>query len=156
MSNLFSNIVKGYLESDSQSIFAFKVGFTTGVAVFLVLAILTRLLFIFFAAQSRKCPGISIPASRGKIFVTASAIADLVERCADSFGHVRIDKVLLLKEKDSISINLHIVLQDREELLNTSEQLQSRILEILKSRFGIECVKTVNIKVKKILTAGLD
>ncbi len=156
MSNFFTSCGRYLLESDSQNIFSFKVGFISGVAVFLVLAILTRLLFIFFSAHSRKCHGITIPGPRGNVFVTAAAVGNLVERCADSFGHVRIDKVLLIREKDSISISLHVVLQDKEELLKVSEQLQNKIFEILKSRFDIECVKTVNIRVKKIMTAGVE
>ena len=143
-----SELFKSLLNLDYNR--EFKLGFLAGIVIFLVLALLVRIIFIFIITSRRRCPGILMPTSQGSIFVSTAAIADLIEKETESFAHVKIYKTHLLREDNSISIELIVAIRFKDEkVVNMLEQMQLKILDSLKERLGIDRVKSVNIRIRK-------
>ncbi len=150
----YQALYKFFLESQSEAFYNFKMGFMGGVLVFFVLAILTRIIFLFYVSRLNLCKGISIKGANGKIFISASAVADLVRLSSSSFNEIRIEKIALINDKDFLSIDLQIsIMNGKDPLTMILESLQAKILETLSDRLGVNSVKSVNIKVKKVVSA---
>ncbi len=143
-----------FIESPSESLSNFNMGFVAGVLVFFVLALLTRLIFFLFFSNMNRSSGITINALKGKIFISSGAVSDIVKISASAFHEVRIEKIFLMKEKELLYIDIFIsIMNSKDPLTGVIELLQNRVLETLNERLGINSVRTVNVKVKKVVSS---
>lgn len=139
------------IESHNAEMQNFNLGFIAGVVVFLVLALIVRLIIMIIISNSKKSPGVKIKITNGNIFISSTAISDLVQLTAETFANIEIEKVNLLKDKNSLYIDLKIILGNKDEpFTGTAELLQSKILESLKDRFGIDAIREINVYIRKI------
>lgn len=148
-----STIITKLFDFQNPEIFDFQVGYVSGVGLaiaIILLAILVKILHYFFR-YPRKLSGISIPGTDGEIFISAGAITDLVKSTEDDFQFVTISKVQLLDKKIHHAVDLHIDFDiEGGRLPLISSELQLRVLSNLKDTFGIDSIKEVNIRIRKV------
>lgn len=128
---------------------AFQYGYLTGAAISILVVILLFLLFLLMRS-SVKCKGVALASSGGKLYITASAIADLVKSTEKDFPSLQIIKTLLLEKREFLTLELRVNFppdMQNGPLPVVAEALQQKIFEKLKTAFGIECVKEINIEV---------
>lgn len=151
---MLAYLQKTLLGASNQSLYNFKIGFLAGVIVFFLLAILTRLIIFFFISNKNRCDGISISSLKGKIFVSASAISDLVRIAASSFGEIKIEKIALKKNNETLYLDIAIsIISGKDPISGVIEMLQAKILDTLNDRLSVNSLRSVNVKVQKIVSS---
>ena len=128
---------------------AFQYGYITGVVVAVLLLLLLLLLYCLLRAPVR-CKGIMLATPNGTLFISASAISDLVREVEKEFASLKILKSTLLEKKNGAVLELKINFPKTEENISlpaVAESLQQRILQALQNTFGIDSIQEVNIEV---------
>ena len=86
----------------------------------------------------------------GTLFVSASAVSDLVREVEKEFAALKILKSTLLEKKNGAVLELKINFpktEDNISLPQVAGTLQKRILQALQDTFGIDSIREVNIEV---------
>ncbi|MBP5183236.1 MAG: hypothetical protein J6331_09450 [Lentisphaeria bacterium] len=128
---------------------AFQYGYLTGAAVSILILILIFLLVLLFRAR-KKCQGVLLSAAGGSLYISASAIADLVKSAEKDFQELQILKTVLTEKKEFHTLELRVNFPPEEgtkPLPVIAEALREKIFLKLKDTFGIESVKEINIEV---------
>lgn len=128
---------------------AFQYGYIAGIAITVLMLLLLLLLYFLFRAPVR-CKGIMLATPNGTLFISASAISDLVREVEKEFTSLKVLKSTLLEKKKNVTLDLKINFPKTEE--NTSlpaiaESFQRRIIQALQDTFGIDSIKEINIEV---------
>lgn len=148
MKALIKNLMDFFSCTDNT---AFQYGYLTGAAVSILVVILIFLL-IMLMHSSNKCKGIALASAGGKLYIAASAIADLVKASEKDFPFLQITKCLLVEKKHVLSLELKVNFPPEtasEPLPVMAEALQGKIYENLKKTFGIENITEINIEVSR-------
>lgn len=127
----------------------FQYGYIAGIAITVLMLLLLLLLYCLLRAPVR-CKGIMLAAPNGTLFISASAISDLVREVEKEFASLKILKSTLLEKKKGVTLELKINFPKTEE--NTSlpavaGSLQERIMQALQNTFGIDSIREINIEV---------
>ena len=128
---------------------AFQYGYLTGAAVSILVLILLFLLFFLLRSQS-KCKGVLLSSAGGSLYISASAIADLVKSAERDFPELQILKTVLTEKKDFHTLELRVNFPPEEgtnPLPAIADALREKIFAKLKDTFGIESIKEINIEV---------
>ena len=127
---------------------AFQHGYVAGVTVSVVTLILLVLLY-FLCRTKVRSKGILLAVQNGTLFISASAIADLVREVEKNFSCLKILKCTLLEKKKNYALELKINFpkEDSFSLPAAAESLQMQIMDALKNSFGIESIREINIEV---------
>lgn len=128
---------------------SFQHGYFTGVAVSVLILLLFILLYLLLRAPV-KSKGILLSTPNGTLFITSSAISDLIREVEKNFPSLKILKSVLLEKKGGPVLDLKVNFQKMEGNLPLpviAESLQTQISDAMKNTFGIENVKEINIEV---------
>ena len=130
---------------------AFQYGYLTGAAVS-VLVLLLLFVLICLLRSKPKCKGVVLETAGGKLYITASAIADLVKSVEKDFPTLQIVKTVLVEKKHILTMELRVnfpPVADGGSLPVVAGALQQKILDDLKNTFGLEGIKEINIEVQR-------
>lgn len=132
-------------------IFAFQSGFLSGVIVFAVLAILIKVMVMIIFGYPKKVDGIPVEGENGTLFISSTAVSDLVESLEPSFKSVEITKVSLMKDKKrSHFVRVDVIYNiGGGDMTAIASMMQTSIITQLKEVFGISTITSVDIRVKR-------
>ena len=126
---------------------AWHEGYVTGVLT-LALLLLCCMLIWLVLTHHRALRGIVLPAANGSIFISARSISDLVKSLDADFDGIAIRRVALVERKKNLVIELNLICQlgpSSRNMQEMIEALQVKVLESLKSVFGIATVSRVDV-----------
>jgi hypothetical protein len=134
----------------------FSFGLSVGagaIVVLLLLFFLFRLyLFFLFKRYPRKVKELELSGEKGNLILTARSISDLVKALAPNSHSLQIKKVALFELKNSYSIKIQADYNiGGDNLPDIKEETEDLILDTLKSKYGIENIKFVTIRLEKAI-----
>lgn len=126
---------------------AWQEGYVTGVLTLALLLLCCMLIWLIFSHR-RALRGVVLPSANGSIFISARSISDLVKSLDADFDGIVIRRVALLERKKSLVVELNLICQlasTSRNMQEVIEALQAKVLESLKSVFGIATVSRVDV-----------
>ncbi len=126
---------------------AWHEGYVTGVLTLALLLFCCMLLWLIISHR-RALKGVVLPSSNGSIFISVRSISDLVKSLDADFDGIVIRRVALVERKKSLVIELNLICQlgpSSHNMQAMIEALQAKVLESLKSVFGIATVSRVDV-----------
>ena len=148
MKELFKHFLAFFNGTEST---AFQYGYLTGAAVS-VLVVLLIFFLILLMRSSAKCKGITLASPGGNLFITASAVGDLVKATEKDFPALQVVKTVLVDKRASLSLQLRVNFpQDQASapLPVIADALREKIFANLQNTFGIDHIKEINIEVQR-------
>ena len=129
----------------------FRVGYVWGTIVVILLLVLVKVLHYYFIARQRKVPEVQISGEGGSLFISASAISDMVRFVGSKFEYLEIQKVFLREGKNGIVMAINVVYDMHGERFPVlASQLKETIRQNLDGQLGIDCIETIDIHGRKI------
>ena len=153
MKGLFKSFLQFFSGAEGT---AFQYGYLAGAAVSVLVLILLFFLILLLRSQA-KCKGVLLSSSGGSLYISASAIADLVKSAEKDFPELQILKTVLTEKKDFHTLELRVNFPPEEgtsPLPVIADSLREKIFAKLKDTFGIESVREINIEVIRGKKAG--
>jgi len=146
------NLINWLLPFDSPDQLYFRLAYLCGVLVVVLPLLVYRLLrYIICERYPRRSQGVGIRGAKGMTFISSGAIGDLVKHVCMEFDYVDVAKVTLKEMKDFFFIDLVITFDIHGGALQpTGDEVQNKIVDSLQQHFGIDSVRYVNIRVKKM------
>ena len=129
----------------------FQRGFVIGVAVLFIVLVLLRLLILFLNPKRRKCQGVDTTCEDGALFISSSAISDLISAQECEFDGIKFTKSILYKRKSKYYIKLLTELEDKD--VNFSDlipTIRERIFNSLNKNLGVSCISKIDIFLRKV------
>lgn len=124
----------------------FYFGYFTGLAVFVVCAIIVFILFMIL--RTKRVSWLLMRTDRGALSISANAISDLVKSLESEFTNLDIKRVLIFKKRSSNYLEIVIrFAHGKAPLPATVSRLQKRALQILEESFGVSSISNVKVKV---------
>ena len=126
---------------------AWHEGYVTGVLTLALLLLCCLLIWLIFSHR-RALRGVVLPSANGSIFISARSISDLVKSLDADFDGIAIRRVALVERKKSLVVELNLICQlasTSRNMQEVIEALQAKVLESLKSVFGISTVSRVDV-----------
>ncbi len=148
---MLAELIKGIFDKLHLVTNDFNLGFFAGVglALILIIIILTfQLIFIMFFRQ-KKCSGITVVEADGETFVSKSAIYSLIMHLEQDFPLISVKKLLLYRCRKNHILKLFIDFNDDGTgLPPQSKKMRSEICSLLSHTFGIGSIKKIVLDVK--------
>jgi hypothetical protein len=151
---MLDGIVQWLLQFDDPERFNFRLGYLAGVLVVLLLLAGFKLLQVLLFGESGRSAGVAIRNEHGTLFITATAIADLVRAVCLEYPRLELSKVSLRTCKDGLRLELALDADcDGGNFPDLTAEVQKRILAELNERFGIDAIRRVDVQVKHLLAS---
>ena len=102
--------------------------------------------------KNRSVSGISLPTAHGNLFISATAISDLLYSLDDSFPQLEIIRVRLIRDGSNalaVQVKVFYAAASDTSMLALAEGFQTQALDLLKKSFGIENISRVDLIVPK-------
>jgi hypothetical protein len=148
-------IVQWLLQFDDPARHEFRLGYLGGVLVVLLLLAAFKLLQMLFFGEQGRSAGVAIRNEHGTLFITSTAIADLVRAVCLGYPRLELSKVTLRTCKDGLQLDLVLDADcDGGSFPDLTAEVQKRILAELNDRFGIDAIRRVDVQVKHLLASG--
>lgn len=113
------------------------------------LFILMSFLWLIFH-KSRKVSGVTLDTERGSLFISASAISDLIYSLDEKFPELEITRVRLVRSGKGLAVQVKVFYAAAgQSMLSLTESFQNSAAELLKSAFGIENISRIDLIVPK-------
>ena len=146
MKNLLLKLFPGL---NSETIYFFLQGMFWALVLMVVFFILITIIWLI-AHKSHKVSGISLSTPHGSLFIAASAIADLIYSLDDDFPDLEITRVNLVRKGDAIAVRVKVFYAaGGQSMLTLTEAFQDKVLEMLKTSFGIDNINQIDLIVPK-------
>lgn len=147
----FIKIIDMLWNAGEENAFYIQSGFILGVIACIVLFAVALILYGVFFKYPRRQAGVTIRAPRGSVFISSAAIADLVESLEDGFNDIEIKKVTLLNCKKFLRLEIQVnYATGGEPMPKIAASLREKTVEALNYNFGIDSVKDIAIKVRRV------
>lgn len=128
----------------------FRAGYVTAVVVVLLLLVLIKLFHYYFFYRKKRVHEIQIPAEGGSLFVSTSAIVDLVKIVSADFDYVEILKVSILKTKAGITMSVNVKYDIYgKQYPELAHDLKKAIYDNLNGQLGIDNIREIEIHCRK-------
>jgi hypothetical protein len=129
----------------------FQRGFIIGVIVIFIVLIILKLLIIFLNPRRRKCSGVDITDNNGALFISSTAISDLISALECEFDGIKFHKSILYKRKSKYNIKLVAELETKDvnfpDLIST---IRDSIFSALDKNLGITCISKIDIFLRRV------
>lgn len=144
-----SMLVKLFPALTQENIYIFLQGMFWTLVLLAVLFIVVGVLWLLFR-KSSTVSGITLEAQHGSLFVSATAISDLIYSMDESFPDFEISRVRLVRDREGFSIQVKVFYSSSgKSVLELTGAFQTKALELLKSSFGIENVNRIDLIVPR-------
>ena len=142
-------LVKLFPALSQENVYIFLQGMFWTLVLLAVLFIVVGVLWLLFR-RSSSVAGITLNAQHGSLFISASAISDLIYSMDESFPDFEISRVRLIRDREGFSIQVKVFYSSSgKSVLELTDAFQLRALELLKSSFGIENVNRIDLIVPR-------
>lgn len=115
------------------------------------LIIFSVIIRVIIFVNSRNERFVDFDSSDGSVGISDKAMKDFVDRVAYEFSSVKHAQTKVISTKGSLGFILKIKILEGNNILELSQQMQSRIRQSVMSSLGIENVENVSIKVSEII-----
>ena len=115
------------------------------------LIIFSVIIRVIIFINSRNERFVDFDSSDGSVGISDKAMKDFVDRVAYEFSSVKHAQTKVISTKGSLGFILKIKILEGNNILELSQQMQSRIRQSIMSSLGIENVENVSIKVSEII-----
>ena len=115
------------------------------------LIIFSVIIRVIIFINSRNERFVDFDSSDGSVGISDKAMKDFVDRVAYEFSSVKHAHTKVISTKGSLGFILKIKILEGNNILELSQQMQSRIRQSVMSSLGIENVENVSIKVSEII-----
>ena len=129
----------------------FQRGFIIGVVVLFVALLILRCLIVFFNPKRRRCKGVDTTGEDGVLFISSTAISDLISAIECEFDGIKFSKSVLYKRKSKYYIKLLTELEAKD--VNFSDlipTIRERIFNALNKNLGVSCISKIDIFLRKV------
>ena len=151
---MIDGVVQWLLQFDDPEQYDFRLGYLAGVLVVLLLLAAFKLLQTLFFGDQGRSAGVAIRNEHGTLFITATAIADLVRAVCLNYPRLELSKVALRTCKDGLQLELSLDADcDGGNFPDLTAEVQKQILAELNDRFGIDAIRRVDVRVKHLLAS---
>ena len=142
-------ILKLFPSLTADSLYVFLLGMFWTLALMLVLVLLLVIIWLFIR-RNHSVSGITLEAPRGSVFISASAISDLLYSLDDHFPELEILRIRLIRDGKELAIQVKVFYSVGETSMQAlAEAFQTKALEVLKNSFGIENISRIDLIVPK-------
>ena len=143
-------LLKFFPALNAESGYYFLLGMFAAMMILFIICIAAVITWLILR-KNRSVSVISIPAEHGSLFISASAISDLLYSLDDSFPQLEIVRIKLIRDSNALAVQVKVYYSATSEIsmLQLTEGFQSKALELLKHAFGIENISRVDIVVPK-------
>jgi len=122
--------------------------------LYIVIKIVLKVLF--FKRTLKRCHGININSEHGQLYITTSAISDLIKSMQTTFTHITVNKVNIISVNGNYVIKVRINFDmTGGKLTEQTTALRSKIITDVKEVFGIENISSIDVKLDKTTRPGL-
>ena len=115
------------------------------------LIIFSVIIRVIIFVNSRNERFVDFDSSDGSVGISDKAMKDFVDRVAYEFSSVKHAQTKVISTKGNLGFILKIKILEGNNILELSQQMQSRIRQSVMSSLGIENVENVSIKVSEII-----
>ena len=115
------------------------------------LIIFSVIIRVIIFVNSRNERFVDFDSSDGSVGISDKAMKDFVDRVAYEFSSVKHAQTKVISTKGSLGFILKIKILEGNNILELSQQMQSRIRQSVMSSLGIENIENVSIKVSEII-----
>jgi len=146
-----SDFISRYSSPGQEDVLVnFAYGFVVGAAAFLLVLLIVKIVSLIFFSGQKRAKGIRIAGNNGSLFISSDAIADLIKALEANYRYLDISKVSLYDRNKFYAIEIQVNYDlDGGDLPLMASEFQAMTLSKLNSVFGIDCVKEVNLHVKR-------
>jgi len=143
-------LLKIFPTFNAESGYYFLLGMFSAMVILFIICIVAVVIWLI-VRKNRSVSGISITAEHGSLFISASAISDLLYSLDDSFPQLEIVRIKLIRDSNALAVQVKVYYSASSELsmLQLTEGFQTKALELLKHAFGIENISRVDLIVPK-------
>ena len=142
-------LVKLFPALSQENVYIFLQGMFWTLVLLAVLFIVVGVLWLLFR-RSSSVAGITLEAQHGSLFISASAISDLIYSMDETFPDFEISRVRLIRDREGFSIQIKVFYSSSgKSVLELTDAFQLKALELLKSSFGIENVNRIDLIVPR-------
>ena len=143
-------LLKLFPTLNAESGYYFLLGMFAAMMILFIICIAAVITWLILR-KNRSVSGISIPAEHGSLFISASAISDLLYSLDDSFPQIEIVRIKLIRDSNALAVQVKVYYAASSEIsmLQLAEGFQTKALELLKHAFGIENISRVDLIVPK-------
>ena len=132
-----------------DTFYIFLQGMFWALVLMAVLLVLMTFCWLIFR-KSKKVSGVTLDTDRGSLFISASAIADLIYSLDEKFPELEITRVRLIRDRKELAIQVKVFYAAAgQSMLALTESFQNSAAELLKSAFGIENISRIDLIVPK-------
>ena len=143
-------LLKLFPALNAESGYYFLLGLFSAMVILFVICIVAVVIWLVIR-KNRSVSGISIPAEHGSLFISATAISDLLYSLDESFPQLEIVRIKLIRDDNALAVQVKVYYSASSEMsmLQLTGEFQSKALELLKHAFGIENISRVDLIVPK-------
>ena len=143
-------LLKLFPTLNAESGYYFLLGMFAAMMILYIICIAAVITWLILR-KNRSVSGISIPAEHGSLFISASAISDLLYSLDDSFPQIEIVRIKLIRDSNALAVQVKVYYAASSEIsmLQLAEGFQTKALDLLKHAFGIENISRVDLIVPK-------
>ena len=143
-------LLKLFPTLNAESGYYFLLGMFAAMMILFIICIAAVITWLILR-KNRSVSGISIPAEHGSLFISASAISDLLYSLDDSFPQIEIVRIKLIRDSNALAVQVKVYYAASSEIsmLQLAEGFQTKALDLLKHAFGIENISRVDLIVPK-------
>ena len=129
----------------------FQRGFIIGVIVLFVALLILRLLIMFLNPKRRRCQGVDTNGEDGALFISSTAISDLISALECEFDGIKFNKSILYRRRSKYCIKLLAELETKDvSFSDLTSTIRDKIFDSLKKSLGINCITKIDIFLKKV------
>jgi len=143
-------LLKLFPTLNAESGYYFFLGMFAAMMILFIICIIAVIIWLILRTN-RSVSGIPIAAEHGSLFISASAISDLLYSLDDSFPQIEIVRIKLIRDSNALAVQVKVfyVASSEVSMLQLAESFQTKALELLKHAFGIENISRVDLIVPK-------
>ena len=128
----------------------FKRGAFVALLGILAFIMILKIIFFIFRKKERRCHGIFSDTENGKLYISATAIADIVKSKESEVTGITVIKTYLTKKKKVYSVRIETeLINDNRICQERVVDLQNKILSAINDNLGIKLIKNIDIIVKR-------
>lgn len=143
-------LLKLFPALNAESGYYFLLGIFCAMVILFIICCAAVIIWLVIR-KNRSVSGISIPAEHGSLFISATAISDLLYSLDDSFPQLEIIRIKLIRDGNELAVRVKVFYAASSEIsmLQLTESFQAQALELLKHSFGIENISRIDLIVPK-------
>ncbi len=129
----------------------FQRGFIIGIIAIIIIMIILRILIHLLNPKRYKCQGVDTKGEDGELFISSTAISDLINALEGEFDGIKFKKNILYRRKSKYFIKIFAELETKDlnfpDLIST---IRERIFSSLSKNLGVNCISKIDIILKKV------